>query len=416
MPRAKCRSQRGISLVEALVALSVMAFGMLAYVGIQSGLRMNGDVAKQRAEAVRHAQEAIERWRAYSRVDADAVEPDDDYAELDTAPAEEIEGETMNTVYRLTRTVTDAAMGEDGVRDPAGRRVKTLTIDVAWEDRTGQTQRIRLATAIAGTPPELAGALSMPASGTPLLPVRGRHPAIPPEAVDIPGTRTSRFVPPQPPGGTVSWVFDNLSGIINSLCSTPDACVATTAFLLAGHVRFALTGAPPTGAEAEAPPSPAQAVQVVVDRSYPGVLAIACYEQLRAADVRYFCAVPVDPSEDPPPPRWAGHARLTGLDLAIDLDDADEARYRVCRYTSYRDHRKVGDVVDGDPPMRNDQHPLDYGGDQPEDREEGVAGPLTNQNFLVIRAGKAGVAFDCPDDEASTPLVDGTTWRHQPSG
>ncbi len=92
----------------------------------------------------------------------------------------------------------------------------------------------------------------------------------------------------------------------------------------------------------------------------------------------------------------------------------------MCRYTPYRDHRGVGDVVGDDPPMRNDQHPLDYGGDQPGDPDagpvEGVSQPLTNQNFLVIRAGKAGVAFDCPDDDALTPLIDGTTWRHQPAG
>ncbi len=56
--------QRGISLIEAVVALAVMAFGMLAFVGLQSSLRFNGDVAKQRAEAVRIAQEAIEQWRA----------------------------------------------------------------------------------------------------------------------------------------------------------------------------------------------------------------------------------------------------------------------------------------------------------------------------------------------------------------
>ena len=45
--------QRGISLVEALVAMLVMSFGMLAIVGLQATLRLNADVAKQRAEAVR---------------------------------------------------------------------------------------------------------------------------------------------------------------------------------------------------------------------------------------------------------------------------------------------------------------------------------------------------------------------------
>lgn len=412
------RAQRGLSLVEALVALAVMAFGMMAYVGIHSGLRLNGDVAKQRAEAVRLAQEAIERWRAFSLMSTDPGETD--YADIVTTADEQIAGQATNTVYRLTRTVDDAAIDEGtGVFDPYAPRIKTVTIDVTWEDRNAQTQAVRLTTAITGTPPQLAGSLSTAAVGSPLLPVRGRHPAIPPEAVALPGTGTSRFEPPQPPGGTVSWIFDDFSGVITSVCDSPDACVATTALLLAGHVRFAVTDAQPAGADAELPASPAQPVDVVVERDFPAALMIDCYEQLRVTDVRYFCAVPVNPGEDPPPPRWAGHARLVLPALAADLADADEAKLRVCRYTPYRDHRGVGDVVGDDPPMRNDQHPLDYGGDQPGDPDagpvEGVSQPLTNQNFLVIRAGKAGVAFDCPDDDALTPLIDGTTWRHQPA-
>ncbi len=66
------RAQRGVSLVEALVALAVMAFGMMAIVGVQSTMRQNADIAKQRSEAVRIAQEAIERWRAYSVLDTTA--------------------------------------------------------------------------------------------------------------------------------------------------------------------------------------------------------------------------------------------------------------------------------------------------------------------------------------------------------
>ena len=47
--------QRGVSLVEAIVAMAVMAFGMMAIVGLQTTLRQNSDIAKQRSEAVRIA-------------------------------------------------------------------------------------------------------------------------------------------------------------------------------------------------------------------------------------------------------------------------------------------------------------------------------------------------------------------------
>ena len=49
--------------------MAVMAFGMMAIVGLQTTLRLNSDIAKQRSEAVRIAEEAIEEWRAFS-VDA----------------------------------------------------------------------------------------------------------------------------------------------------------------------------------------------------------------------------------------------------------------------------------------------------------------------------------------------------------
>ena len=55
-----------MSLVEAIVAMAVMAFGMMAIVGLQTTLRANSDVAKQRSEAVRIAEEAIETARAFS--------------------------------------------------------------------------------------------------------------------------------------------------------------------------------------------------------------------------------------------------------------------------------------------------------------------------------------------------------------
>lgn len=50
---------RGVSLVEALVALLVMSFGMVALVGILSNLRRSEDLARQRGEAQRIAQAEI---------------------------------------------------------------------------------------------------------------------------------------------------------------------------------------------------------------------------------------------------------------------------------------------------------------------------------------------------------------------
>ena len=58
--------QRGVSLMEAVVAMAVMGFGMLGVAAMQSSLRQNADIARQRAEAVRLAQDVVERYRGYS--------------------------------------------------------------------------------------------------------------------------------------------------------------------------------------------------------------------------------------------------------------------------------------------------------------------------------------------------------------
>jgi len=394
-----CRRPRGVSLVEALVALAVMTFGMMAYVGVQSTLRFNADVAKQRTEATRIAQEAIEVWRGYVAVEADAAVVD--YADIvDGLPDETLASDPGNTAYTLTRRVVDAATS------PAAPRIKTLTVEVAWDDRNGHRQRVQLATTIAATPPELAGSLSVPHAG-PLRTALDRHPAIPIEAVDE-GTH-SRFVPPQEEDGGVTWRFDDATGVIVEICTAPGVCARTQALLLSGHLRYATTPTPPTPADAESPPSPAlPPAGVEVHRTAPAADTVACFTRVRSHDIRYFCAVPITVppagalAPGAPPGRWSGRTVLTGLRLAETRADAAADRLRVCRYTPHQDQRAVGS---GTPPMRNTDHPLDY---------LDVNTALTNQNFLVIRAGDGAAAFDCPDDDPATPLVNGRTWHHQP--
>ena len=71
-PHALPRRTRdaGFTLVEALIALLVLAFGMLAVAGLQTTLAHNADVARQRTEATRLAQARVEALRAYQQVGA----------------------------------------------------------------------------------------------------------------------------------------------------------------------------------------------------------------------------------------------------------------------------------------------------------------------------------------------------------
>lgn len=379
MNRDLCR-QRGVTLVEALVALAVMAFGTLALIGVQATLRQNADIAKQRAEAVRIAQQRVEDWRGITSVIAVAGT---DYTDIvDTGPTA-IAG--LNTTFNRTETVQTSA-------DP---RVKTLTVDVTWVDRTGQNQSVRMNSSIAGVAPELAGSLAAPMDLAYTRNPRGRNAAVPIGSVDI-GDGTSKFTPPG--GGTVAWIFNNVSGFITQVC-TSGVCVDVRARLLSGFVRFATDPVQPTPAQAEVPPSTAFGVSVSVVQTAPVTGVVACYEDLTASYVEYFCAVPVGALSLP----WSGQSRLGGLALAASIADSTATAYRVCRYTPHalRDNTLV---VPTD--MRNVDHPFNY---------VLVVGALLNQNFLVIRAGDGTTAFDCPDDDSSTPFVDGATWHHQPA-
>ena len=382
---------RGVSLIEALVALAVMAFGTLAVLGVQTSLRLNADIAKQRSEAIRIAQETIETARSFERIaDYDAL------ATMENAPVAGYA--TANATYLVTRTVTDTAEA-----DGTGPRRKGVVVDVAWTDRAGEPQSIRLATVIEGVVPALAGSMAVPADRGYTRAPGGRHRGIPPGATNVPEEGISSF---QPPGGDgLSWTFDNVSGFITEVCPAPENCVPANARLLSGFVRFATTAAQPTAADAETPPSAAFAVEVAVAQTAPVAGAVACFEQTTASYVAYYCAVPVTDAA----PRWSGRSLLSGLTVATAEVPADPARFRVCRYTPGQSHQFFPDDATPVPPRRpltNAEHPLNY---------TDVSVPLTNQNFLVIRAGNGAAAFSCPGDDAETTLVNGNTWRHQPS-
>ncbi len=379
------RRQSGVTLMEALVALVIMAIGAASVVGMQGTLRMTGDVAKQRAEAVRLAQQSLERWRGFVGFTADGAKTD--WGDIVTTGAESIVG--TNATFQRTISVASAAMGADGARS------KAVKVTVSWQDRTGQTQSVALNSMIAGTAPELGGALSIPASQSVLRRPGSRNPSIPRSAIDQ-GDGTSHFAPPGSTG--VTWVFDNGTGYITQICVS-SICSTVNARLLAGFVRFATTTTQPTPAEAESPPSTALPVSVSIDLDQPTSTTLPCFTYAATTYVEYACAINVASSSDDPK-SWSGQSLIGGLPLASSLSDPGTSTYKVCRYTPYRDNG-----LDAPDDMSNAEHPFEY---------QEATENLLDQNFLVIRSGDGSSAFTCPNDDTSTPAVNGTTWHHQP--
>lgn len=235
--------QRGVTLIEALVAMAVMAFGMLAVVGVQSTLRINADLAKQRAEATRLAEQQIEAIRAYRTVgtgSAGAAEYDNLTSQATPATLALPES---NTTYQRSVSITPQA---DGIH-------QTVKVLVTWTDRYDVERRVVLRDVISRTAPTLSGLVSAVRTITVVGQRKNRHPSIPVRAGDQIGGNESVFKPNE--GGTLAWVFNNTTGVITRVCVVAagtqsgtinsgdlSSCSTTNAQLLSGFVRFNLRG------------------------------------------------------------------------------------------------------------------------------------------------------------------------------
>lgn len=411
MKRLRTR-QQGVSLIEAVVAVGVMAFGMLALVGVQTTLHGSSDLSRQRTEAMRIAQETMESYRGYAAMDGTADKID--YAEIQTLPraafgsADSAYDGRLNTTFFLTVTAPDVANSS---------RMRPVAVTVDWTDRNSQVQAVELRSLISGVPPELAGSFAIPPAREPWAAPLGRHRAIPPQAKALPNTGQSVFKPPQRGDHQVAWVFNNVTGLVTGVCEVDEASTTqsltaedvadcsnnTTAQLVSGFVRFA--AGEPTVAEAETPGGGTLNLSVVLSLSTQHPADPVCFDDAsrNAAtaaarrEVSYYCLVYSNEART-----WAGRTRIAPRafeDGAPWVIAAGAGNFKVCRYT-----RLAHDALDPDAGERNVDHPLDY-------TEAGSAAGdgLTHQNFLVI-----GAAFACPTEvPAAGDLFNSNTRLHQ---
>jgi Tfp pilus assembly protein PilV len=372
------------------VALAVMAIGMLGVVGLQSTLRANSDISKQRAEGVRLAQEKLEDLRFFRDVTGAAASYTGIIGSTETFDPDPVLRPT-NTTFTRTTTVTsmDARAGVPDLQ--ALPRAKNVSVTVSWPDRSGQTQSVTLTAAIAGIAPALAGSLAVPPDGGDAMrqPLN-RNAGIPRSAVNL-GDGDSAFVPPASPSGVV-WVFNNVTGLLQACRLTAPALVRANidtctgfARLIQGYVRFSLAGAP-TYAEALQPtssrPADLNALRMTVVQSAPTAGLVECAVDAAATHpsyTEYFCAVPVPDAEATT--TWGGALRAESavVFFPVTPPPAPAVSYRLCRYRAEASYSAVSEN-------------------------------LLNQNFFVI-----GSAHTCPAPPLVTPPDPRPpTVQHQP--
>ena len=287
-PRTRS-AQAGVSLVEALVAFLVTAFGMLSVAGMQASLSRNSDTAKQRSEAVRLAQQKMEQLRSFDAITGGnysyGVDVVSDATEAGIAPA------ASNTTFTRTWTVTK----DDGATaTTANDSRKWIHVTVDWADRQGSTQPtpVVLHSVIARNDPVMLKGLVAGQVRPAVRYPKNRSLNIPYPAVKTSDPTRSAFIPPP---GNVTFVFDNLTGKIVQSCTgvtnlteginlSSYSCTARNAYLLSGYVRFYLGSNPsandlinPNGATLDLSSSGPLTIDATATGNGPS--AYSCYAQ-----------------------------------------------------------------------------------------------------------------------------------------
>ena len=372
----RTQAERGFTIVEALVALVVIAFGMLAIVGFQLNVSRNSDVARQRAEAVRLAQDRLEELRAFQRVTTLVGERA--YNDIVSEVSTNVTPTNSNTTYSRTTTVTTA--GE----------LKLVTVSVAWVDRANETYTVSLNTVISESDPSRVGGLTMPPIDNGILRrPKGRDINIPIPAVKLGGENAGKS---KLAFASDVLVFSDALGDVVYLCtntaiasitdnsSSLSGCIVTTAYLLTGfissdpsndlpaatnlRVRFVL-GTKPDGTTALATDvsgTPKCIFANATDQNNGSV--ISGYRS-------YVCLVtptdhtaPVSPATLPPSGKhWSAKVELT-------TNNATALSQKICRY-GYT-------PLSTDTTVDNSRHPPTY---------MYVTETLDSQNFILKSSG-----------------------------
>ncbi len=374
--------QRGIGLIEALVAFLVLSLGMLAMARVQSDLRAHAELARQRTEAVRIAQQDIETLRAYAVLTAMAGARSFDQIAAATATVDSI-GPTR---YELTRQAGTSADGQ----------AASVAVTVRWSDRRGEPQHTTLSSVIARSAPALAAALLSAPRGVPVLGAFNRSSRIPLVAKDL-GDGRSAFKPAD--SGSVAFVQDNRSGQVVARCIGLATTLATAALtsadlmncdtaiglLLSGTVRFA-----------QGAPLPFGIALALTGNGYPQVPQCTT-TAIESGDARgvYHCVV-YPSASGANAGRWSGQTTIVPIGWRIGAMPDDR---RVCRFSSDLDGSGAID--------RNVEHPAAYAS---------VDAALAQQNFLVV-AGTDSCPSAPPariEGDAGDIYADLGTVQHQP--
>ena len=142
----------GISLIEALIALAVMAFGLLAIARLHAELTASTAESKARAEAMQIAESRVDSLRNHLEA-GDGVDDTNGFAVV-AAQLEETGITGVNATFDVS--VTPNPINTASVLDPDAADFQGYTdvaIDVSWTDARGETQSVTVSSAVTWSNP-----------------------------------------------------------------------------------------------------------------------------------------------------------------------------------------------------------------------------------------------------------------------
>ena len=126
-------NQRGFSLIEVLIALTIMAVGVMGLIKVQSFMEVKAENALKTLDALYLAEEKLEEFRTRAQSAAGGTIA---YSSI----VSQTESVSM-AASTVTREVT--VIGDSPVSG-----AKKITVSVSWKDRMEQSQVVSLETVI----------------------------------------------------------------------------------------------------------------------------------------------------------------------------------------------------------------------------------------------------------------------------
>ncbi|MBE4418921.1 prepilin-type N-terminal cleavage/methylation domain-containing protein [Vibrio parahaemolyticus] len=126
--------QCGFSLIEVLISFLLIGVGALGLVKLQAYIELRADNAMRSIEALNLAEQKLEWFRTRGALSAEPTLP---AANFDTSI---VSGEdTTHPIYTLSWSIPPATLSGS---------LKTILIEVLWQDRHGEIQSVELKTMI----------------------------------------------------------------------------------------------------------------------------------------------------------------------------------------------------------------------------------------------------------------------------